>query len=82
MTTSNLFSLEVVQKSQHCQLRVLRENSTVGVIHVGGVGPYLSRCMLLARFDCFMPKKIPQACIHLNVRTQCGIPTSKCEKSM
>ena len=25
--TSNLFSLEVVQKCQHCQLYVLRENS-------------------------------------------------------
>ena len=27
VTTSNLFSLEVVQKCQHCQLFVLRENS-------------------------------------------------------
>ena len=27
VTTDNLFPLEFVQKCQHCQLRVLRENS-------------------------------------------------------
>ena len=30
-TTSNLFSVEVVQKCQHCQFCVLRENSIATV---------------------------------------------------